>query len=61
MRVGTPTQDGYSLQKSLPVSMRYGSMGGNKSKGTIPARPVTDRAITLGRNRDEERLLIHYM
>jgi hypothetical protein len=35
--------------------------GWDESKGTIPARPITDRAITLGRNRDEERLLVHYM
>lgn len=29
--------------------------------GTIPPRPVTDRAIATARNREPERLIIHYM
>lgn len=30
-------------------------------RGTIPARPVTDRAIATAREIDPERLLVHYM
>ena len=29
--------------------------------GTIPARPVTDAAITAGRQREYDRLVVHYM
>jgi hypothetical protein len=29
--------------------------------GTIPARPITDRAISIGRNCSPSRLIIHYM
>lgn len=33
----------------------------NKEKGTIPARAVTDRAIATARNRDPDRMIVHYM
>jgi hypothetical protein len=29
--------------------------------GTIPPRPITDRAIAAGRERDLDRLVVHYM
>jgi len=29
--------------------------------GTVPARAVTDRAVALARERDPERLVVHYM
>ena len=29
--------------------------------GTIPARPLTDRAIHVARNRSPDRLIVHYM
>ncbi|WP_224336160.1 hypothetical protein [Haloprofundus halobius] len=29
--------------------------------GTIPARPITDRAIAAGRETDADRLVVHYM
>jgi len=29
--------------------------------GTMPPRPVTDRAISLGRSRSPERMILHYM
>jgi hypothetical protein len=29
--------------------------------GTVPPRPITDRAITVARERSPERLLVHYM
>lgn len=29
--------------------------------GTVPARPVTDRAIDIGREHGPDRLLVHYM
>lgn len=29
--------------------------------GTIPPRPVTDRAVDVARNEDHERLIVHYM
>lgn len=33
----------------------------DKELGTIPPRPVTDRAITIGRETDFDRYIIHYM
>lgn len=33
----------------------------NEEYGTILPRPVTDRAITVAREQDAERLLVHYM
>jgi hypothetical protein len=30
-------------------------------RGTIPANPITDRAIAAGRHHDYDRLVIHYM
>lgn len=33
----------------------------NDTKGTVLPRPVTDRAITHGRDGESERLLVHYM
>ncbi|TMT87284.1 hypothetical protein E2L06_12095 [Haloterrigena sp. H1] len=33
----------------------------DEKRGTIPARAITDRAITAGRENDCERLIIHYM
>jgi hypothetical protein len=34
----------------------------DEAAGTVPARPVTDRAIRAGRERNpDERLLVHYM
>jgi len=35
--------------------------GWDEKRGTIPARAITDRAITAGRENDCERLIIHYM
>ncbi|WP_336001793.1 hypothetical protein [Halorientalis halophila] len=29
--------------------------------GVMPARPITDRAITAARNHDPDRLIVHYM
>lgn len=31
------------------------------SVGTIPARPITDRAVKIGRQRDFDRFIVHYM
>lgn len=33
----------------------------DEETGTIPARPVTDRAIAAGRENDHDRLIVHYM
>lgn len=33
----------------------------DNEKGTIPPRPITDRAIGIGRQQEFERLIIHYM
>jgi len=30
-------------------------------QGTLPARPVTDRAVATGRTEDYDRLIVHYM
>lgn len=35
--------------------------GWNDDYGTIPARPVTDRAIDVARRVDPDRLVVHYM
>lgn len=35
--------------------------GWDDESGTIPARAVTDRAIAAGRERDFDRLVVHYM
>ncbi|WP_306052630.1 hydrolase [Natronococcus wangiae] len=35
--------------------------GWDEEAGTIPARPVTDRAIAAGREHDYGRLVVHYM
>lgn len=35
--------------------------GWDDDLGTVPARPITDRAITAARERDAERLVVHYM
>jgi len=35
--------------------------GWDEDTGTVPARTVTDRAIAVGRDRDPDRLLVHYM
>lgn len=35
--------------------------GWDDDLGTVPARPITDRAIAAGRERDTERLVVHYM
>lgn len=33
----------------------------NEDLGTVPARPLTDRAIAAGREYDPDRLVVHYM
>jgi len=33
----------------------------DEDRGTLPARPVTDRAISLARSRSPDRLVVHYM
>ncbi|QSG07828.1 Arylsulfatase A or related enzyme [Halapricum desulfuricans] len=33
----------------------------NEQLGTVPARAVTDRAIAMARDRDPDRLVVHYM
>jgi hypothetical protein len=33
----------------------------DEKKGTVPARPITDRAIETARSHDPKRLLVHYM
>jgi hypothetical protein len=35
--------------------------GWDEDTGTVPARTVTNRAIAVGRDRDPDRLLVHYM
>ncbi|GAD53589.1 hypothetical protein MBEHAL_2349 [Halarchaeum acidiphilum MH1-52-1] len=35
--------------------------GWDDDLGTVPARPITDRAVAAGRERDAERLVVHYM
>lgn len=35
--------------------------GWDEAQGTIPPRPVTDRAIDVARRSDPDRLLVHYM
>jgi hypothetical protein len=30
-------------------------------RGTVPARPITERAVSVGREYDPDRLLVHYM
>jgi hypothetical protein len=35
--------------------------GWDDDAGTIPARPVTDRAIATAREHDPDRLIVHYM
>jgi len=33
----------------------------DEKRGTVPARPITDRAIAAARERDADRLVVHYM
>jgi hypothetical protein len=35
--------------------------GWDDDRGTIPPRPITNRAIEAGRERDADRLVVHYM
>lgn len=35
--------------------------GWDNKLGIVPPRPVTNRAISIGRNRNPERLIVHYM
>ncbi|GGM72535.1 hypothetical protein J2752_002382 [Halarchaeum rubridurum] len=58
---GNPYSDEYVAHDAFAFVDEVWEYGWDDDLGTVPARPITDRAITAGRERDAERLVVHYM
>jgi len=58
---GNPYTDAYLDDDTLAYVDEVWRDGWDDDLGTVPPRPVTDRAITAGRERDLDRLIVHYM
>lgn len=58
---GNPFSDELVPPGSFGLLDEVWRYGWDDEVGTIPARPITDRAIDVGRNGDFDRMLIHYM
>ncbi|QLC34014.1 hypothetical protein EFA46_007285 [Halarchaeum sp. CBA1220] len=58
---GNPYSDDYVDHDGFAFVDEVWRYGWDDDLGTVPARPITDRAIAAGRERDAERLVVHYM
>ncbi|WP_435097457.1 hypothetical protein [Halarchaeum sp. P4] len=58
---GNPYSDEYVEHESFAFVDEVWEYGWDDDLGTVPARPITDRAIAASRERDVERLVVHYM
>lgn len=58
---GNPYSSDYVDPSSFALVDEVWKYAWDSGHGTIPARPITDRAIKTARDRNPERLLVHYM
>jgi arylsulfatase A-like enzyme len=58
---GNPYTDEYLDQDAFALLDEVWRYGWDDDRGTIPPRPLTDRAIQVARETDHERYVVHYM
>lgn len=58
---GNPFSDEYTTADQFSYLDEVWRYAWDEDRGTIPARPVTDRSIDTARTMNPDRLLIHYM
>ena len=58
---GNPFSDEYLDAEEFELLDEVWEYAWDDDIGTIPPRPITDRAIEVGRNGNHDRLIIHYM
>lgn len=58
---GNPYTDAHLSRSAFGLLDEVWRYAWDDDLGTIPPRPITDRAIAAGRERDLDRLVVHYM
>ena len=58
---GNPFSDNYSELNRLALLDEVWRYAWNADDGTQPPRPLTDRAITIWREKSPKRMIVHYM
>lgn len=58
---GNPHSDWLLDSRDFQVLDEVWRYGWDDDLGTLPPRPVTDRAISVGRSETPERMIVHYM
>lgn len=58
---GNPNSHKFANQKEFHLLDEVWRYGWDDELGTIPPKPITDRAISLSRSNNSQRMLLHYM